>query len=96
MLIVIIIIIKNERRCVLTGGGESARGTISRLFSPPISHPCPVYFILEIPAGASKGKKRPKSPSPASLSDRTVILKRITYHKLNFLSSEDVSKVEMN
>ena len=39
------------------GGEESVRGTISRLFSPPISHLCPVYFILEIPAGASTGNR---------------------------------------
>ena len=30
---------------------------ISRLFSPSISHPCPVHFILEIPAGASTGNR---------------------------------------
>ena len=39
-------------------------------------YPCPVYFILEISVEAYTGNTEPdlKSPSPASLSDRSVIL----------------------
>ena len=79
------------------GGGEKGRGgRFLAHFLLPL-YPCPVYFILEIRAEASTGNTESdlKSPSPASLSDRSVILKRITYHKLIFLS-EHVSKIEMN
>ena len=56
------------------GGGEKARGDDF----PPIfsSHYTRVLFILEIPVEASTGNTEPdlKSPLPASLSDRSVIL----------------------
>ena len=57
------------------GGEESARGRFPAYFLLPL-YPCPVYFILEIPVEASTGNTEPdlKSPSPASLSDRSVIL----------------------
>ena len=81
--------IKHERRCVWTDpsprrgnfieegeGGEKARGgRFSAYFLLPL-YPCPVYFTLEIPVEASTGNTEQdlKSPSPASLSDRSVIL----------------------
>ena len=72
------------------GGGEGRGGRYAAYFLLPL-YPCPVY------TEASTGNTEPDltSPSPASLSDRSVILKRITYHKLIFLS-EHVSKIEMN
>ena len=76
--------------------GEKARGgQFPAYFSSHITPVSSLFYSWNTSRGLY-GKQRPKSPSPASLSDRTVILKRITYHKLNFLSSEDVSKVEMN
>ena len=58
------------------GGGEKARGgRFPAYFLLPL-YPCPVYIILEIPVEAFTGNTEPdlKSPSPASLSDRSVIL----------------------
>ena len=54
------------------GRGESARGTISRLFSSPI---IPVSCLF-YSRNTSTGNTEPdlKSPSPASLSHRSVIL----------------------
>ena len=82
--------IKHERRCVWTdpsprrgnfieegvGGGDKARGgRFPAYFLLPL-YPCPVYFTLEIPVEASTENTEPdlKSPLPASLSDRSVIL----------------------
>ena len=75
--------IKHERRCRgnfieegVEGGGEKPRGgRFSAYFLLPL-YPCAVSFILEIPVEASTGNTEPdlKSPSPASLSDRSVIL----------------------
>ena len=75
--------IKHERRCRgnfieegVGGGGEKLRGgRFSAYFLLPL-YPCAVSFILEIPVEASMGNTEPdlKSPSPASLSDRSVIL----------------------
>ena len=78
--------ITHEKRCVWTdpsprrgnfieegvGGGG---GRFPAYFLLPL-YPSPVYFILEIPVEASTGNTEPdlKSPSPASLSDRSVIL----------------------
>ena len=65
----------SKQRQLYWGGEESARRTISRLFSPPISHPCPVLIFYSWNTSRGLyGKQRPKSPSPTSLSDRTVIL----------------------
>ena len=63
------------RRGLGGGGEESARGRFPAYFLLPL-YPCPVNFILEIPVEASTGNTEPdlKSPSPASLSDRSVIL----------------------
>ena len=47
-------LIEEGKKARAGGGGV---GGISRLFSPSISHPCPVHFILEIPAGASTGNR---------------------------------------
>ena len=61
------------------GGGVGKKrvveGRFPAYFLLPL-YPCPVYFILEIPVEASTGNTEPdlKSPSPASLSDRSVIL----------------------
>ena len=81
--------IKHERRCVWTdpsprrgnfieegvGGGESARGRFPAYFLLPL-YPCPVFFVLKVPVEAFTGNTEPdlKSPLPASLSDRSVIL----------------------
>ena len=74
--------IKHERRCrgnfieEGVGGGEKPRGgRFSAYFLLPL-YPCAVSFILEIPVEASTGNTEPdlQSPSPTSLSDRSVIL----------------------
>ena len=58
------------------GGVEKAReGRFPAYFVLPL-YPCPVYFTLEIPVEASTGNTELdlKSPLPACLSDRSVIL----------------------
>ena len=58
------------------GGGEKPRGGRFPAYFLLSLYPCAVSFILEIPVEASTGNTEPdlKSPSPASLSDRSVIL----------------------
>ena len=58
------------------GGGERAWDDFPPTYFLFPSYPGPVYFIFEIRTEALYGEQitRPKSPSPASLSDRSVIL----------------------